>query len=132
MRWQRDMHLKLHKYVALCESLNEESATLKSECCHLREDLVRVDSERNDLAKEVLILRAQAAEHERERIRFSEIEARMLQLEQDNLEAQRAIATQDAVMEELTVQLEQALDQLEQVPQEQHKKKHHGFFPFGF
>lgn len=123
--------MKLNKFAGLCKGLNEESAVLKNECTALKEEVIHVTNERDELSEEVLILRAKAAEHERERARFAELQRRIDELEKENLEAQRALQTRDAVMDELAVQLSQTLDQLEAERSTQQPKRNKFVFPIG-
>jgi chromosome segregation ATPase len=122
------MHLKLSKFEKRNKDLNEEAAKLDSECMSLKEELEHVKLERDELSEEALLLQAQAEEHRREEARFEPIVRRMLELEQQNLESQKAIHTRDNMVEELASQLEQTLDQLE-VARARQQQRRNIFFP---
>jgi archaellum component FlaC len=117
------MYLKLNKFENMSKDLNEESAKLDSKCKSLKEELEHVKSERDEVSEELLILRAQTKEHKREEARFEPVVRRLLELEQQNLESQKAIHARDEVVEELSSQLVQTLDQLTEARARQQQRR---------
>ena len=126
------MHMKLNKFANLNKGLNEQSEILKKECDSLKQDMSHVREERDALSEEIMILRAQAEEHQREKQRFAILQRQMMELEEKYLTAKREIKTRDETIEELATQLDQSLDLLEaeRVVDDQNKKKSL-FFPIG-
>ena len=123
------MHLKLNKYASICKSLNEESAALNNECISLREELGRVQAERDDASEELLLLRAEATQVRIQRAEMEQQQARLRDMERLNVELHRSLQSRDSMIDKLTSQLNLALQQLEFERQQRQRRPFQ--FPFG-
>jgi len=114
VRWQQDMHFKLNKFAGLCADLGEESANRNEKAIALKQDLDTVMTERDALSQEILLLRAQVQEQERERAEYGEMKRRLIEYESKGLDsATETIQSRDFVISELSSKLERTLDLLE-------------------
>lgn len=108
------MHFKLNKYAGLCADLGEESANRNEESIALRQSLDSCKTERDTLSQELLLLRAQAREREKERAEYLQVKQRLAEYEKQGLHhANEAIQSRDLVIANLSSKLEQTLDLLE-------------------
>lgn len=112
-RWQNDMHLKLSKLAMMCKDLNDESAKRKEQADVAKQDLETVREERNALSSELEILKARIALYEKQEAENVHIRQLLRENQNETISmADQAIAERDAIIEDLTLQLEQSLDLL--------------------
>jgi uncharacterized protein (DUF3084 family) len=91
-------------------------------------ELQSVKAERDSLAHETAILRAEIEAHEKERQELARLKAKLAEYEEEGLQyAKEAIQTRDKVIDDLAGKLEQALDQLEREKASQNRR--HIIFP---
>jgi hypothetical protein len=110
-RWQHDMHLKLSKLAMMCKDLNDESAKRKEQADVAREDLDTIREERNALSSELEILRARIALYEKQEVENTEIRQLLRENQNETISmADQAITERDAIIEELTLQLQHFME----------------------
>lgn len=108
------MHFKLTKFANLCKDLNEEAALRNSEAMSLRKELQHVKGERDALAEELALLRAQMEIYEKEQVKLKQATHRLALYEyRDVFESGQAIQSRDATIVDLTGKLDRALTELE-------------------
>lgn len=108
------MHLKLEKFALMCKNLNEEAACRGNEVKETRALLDKMTSERNALASEAEVLRAQVDVYEKECAEQSSLreeweQERINMLSDKELE----IKVRDEIIDDMSKRLELAVEAIE-------------------
>jgi hypothetical protein len=118
------MHFKLTKFANLCKDLNEESAVRNSEAVSLKQELRCAKEERDSMAEELAILRAQARLYEKQQEDAERMKQRLATLEANALAQQsEAVQSRDKVIADLTSKLERVLSELEATRQQSTQRR---------
>jgi hypothetical protein len=113
-QWQQYMQLKLAEFVSLNQDLSQKSSVRESEAMSLKQELRVITKERDVLAEELSLLRAQRQLHENQERELEYMKERLTTLEA-KAESQQAeaIRSRDLTIADLTLKLDQVLTELE-------------------
>jgi Skp family chaperone for outer membrane proteins len=128
-RYQETMEQEINRHDNVCQDLSKEVAVRKHESLTLQEKLNAIRGERDELAIENLRLKAQVSFHAKQEAEYSELKRRYLDYEERGIQgAVAAVESRDKVIDDLSMKLERALDQLE-LEREQQRQRRQIIFP---
>jgi hypothetical protein len=130
LKWQEHMQSVLQKYVSSYKKAYEEAAVQYLESESLRKELDSVLIERDEQSQQILRLRAQVGQQQKELAAYADLKRKFLEYEkQEQVQTCKEIESRDEIIENLSSKLESALDQLELERANQTTQRRHVFFP---
>ena len=123
------MEQQLKQHDMVYHGLSKEAVVKQQETLALQRKLDTTRSERDELAIENLRLKAQVSSQAKQQVEYVELKRRYLEYEERGIQgAVAAIESRDKVIDDLSMKLEQALDQLE-LERDQQRQRRQIIFP---